>query len=236
MSRLSRIFMVMAMLVSVCCSTVAQKQVKYYKYVKSIYLYKNKVDMAKSELGQFITRNGDYCYESDKYGNSVGHGIMKLTARKGNSVKYVGSSYYGSGSHFTFFDDKGVLNVEANGFVYVYKLSTPPPGVTTCSFISGGETGNPYAAPTAPSVSTSGTSGSNTKSKPAKQYNKWEATTVYDPCPRCGRSGKCPACKGSGKQLAYGNRHLETCSTCHGSGRCPTCNGSGQKARIIRGY
>lgn len=76
----------------------------------------------------------------------------------------------------------------------------------------------------------------NSNSKQEKSYNKWEATTVYDPCSRCSKSGNCPGCKGSGKQVAYGNRHLETCSTCHGSGRCPTCNGSGQKARIIRGY
>lgn len=213
---------------------VAQKRVEYYKYIKSIYLSTNKVSMAKEGLGQFITRNGDVCYESDKYGNTVGNGSLKLTVRQGNNVKYVGGSYYGFNSHFSFFDDKGVLNIEANGFVYVYKRSTPPSGVTTCSFIS--EHSPTYVTPAVPTVPNNNVSGGNSTSKPTKSYNKWEATTVYDPCPRCSRSGRCPTCKGNGKVLAYGNKHTETCSTCYGVGRCPTCNGTGKKARIVRGY
>lgn len=234
MRSLCNIIAVVVMMAFACSCGNAQKRVEYYKYVKSIYLNNKSVTMAQSEQGQFITRDGNSCFESDKYGNTVGNGEMKLTARDGNNVKYVGSSYYGSNSHFTFFEDKGVLNVEAMGFVYVYKRSTPPKGVTTSSFIK--EDSPAYVPPTIPSMPSSNVSGGSSNSKQVKSYNKWEATTVYDPCPRCSRSGKCPACKGSGKLLAYGNKHLETCSTCHGSGRCPTCNGSGQKARIIRGY
>ena len=203
---------------------VAQKRVEYYKYIKSIYLSTNKVSMAKEGLGQFITRNGDVCYESDKYGNTVGNGSLKLTVRQGNNVKYVGGSYYGFNSHFSFFDDKGVLNIEANGFVYVYKRSTPPKGVTTSSFIK--EDSPAYVPPVIPSMpssinNSSGSTGGN------YEYRNPATKTK---CPICNGTGRCDRCGGDGNRIIdlgiRGNR-ISECGVCRGSGRCHQCHGSG---------
>lgn len=215
--------------ISISFSCDAQKSTTYYKYVKSINLSNNAVNTSNGQQGQFITRDGDACYESDKYGNSVGNGSLKRTARNGNTVKYVGCSYYGSNSHFTFFDDNGVLNIEAMNHVFVYKVSTPPQGVTTSSFISQGS--SDYVAPV-PTPTNNYNYGGNSNSNSSNSYNRGSATTVYDPCPRCSHSGRCPTCNGSGKVLAFGNKHAETCSTCHGSGTCPTCHGAGKKGSV----
>ena len=224
MRSLCNIIAVVVMMAFACSCGNAQKRVEYYKYVKSIYLNNKSVTMAQSEQGQFITRDGNSCFESDKYGNTVGNGEMKLTARDGNNVKYVGSSYYGSNSHFTFFDDKGVLNVEAMGFVYVYKRSTPPKGVTTSSFIK--EDSPAYVPPTIPSMpssinNSSGSTGGN------YEYRNPATKTK---CPICNGTGRCDRCGGDGNRIIdlgiRGNR-INECGSCRGSGRCNQCHGRG---------
>ena len=221
MRSLCSIITIVTMIISACSNGDAQKRVVYYKFVKSITLHNNSVQMSNGKQGQFITRDGDDCYESDKYGNSVGNGSMKLTAREGNNVKYVGSSYYGSNSHFTFFDDKGVLNVEAMGMVFVYKRSTPPQGVTTSSFIS--QPSSNYIAP-APmptnNYNTGGTVDNYQYSNPATKTR----------CPICNGTGRCSHCGGDGNRIIdlgiRGNR-ISECGICRGSGRCHQCYGRG---------
>lgn len=46
-------------------------------------------------------------------------------------------------------------------------------------------------------------------------------------CQACHGKGIHQACKGTGKMVAFGNKHITTCTSCHGTGKCPNCNGLG---------
>ncbi|MBP1588799.1 MAG: SEL1-like repeat protein, partial [Kiritimatiellae bacterium] len=53
---------------------------------------------------------------------------------------------------------------------------------------------------------------------------------VKEKCPKCGGSGKCPGCHGSGAIGGlYGNKIA--CPKCKSSGRCPACTGGEKEAK-----
>ena len=46
-------------------------------------------------------------------------------------------------------------------------------------------------------------------------------------CQHCWGKGTHPSCNGTGRRMAFGNKHIESCSDCHGTGKCPSCTGVG---------
>lgn len=123
-----------------CClillfiSVITSAQTYYYQLTKKIVNNTTYTNMAG---GQFITFNGNKCYDSDRNGNSVGNG--ELTYNEGlsdNLLIYTGSSYFGSTTSYRFTSDKSLLNIyTTNGRIYVYRRTSSPSGVYTCSLI-----------------------------------------------------------------------------------------------------
>lgn len=135
----------------IACFALANAYSQNTVYYKLTNIHDNKSSL-KIQGGQFITFIGDICYESDSKGIGVGHGTLTYNpSYSTNSVqRYMGASYWGKDAVYAFNADKSVLNVVLeNGMVLVYKRSTPPNGVYTCSLIrpsqekSGGN-GDPY--------------------------------------------------------------------------------------------
>lgn len=98
--------------------------------------------------GQFITFLGDICFESNKYGKSVGHGNLEINQYQSNSTKkvYVGKSYWGSKTKFIFNADKTKLTISTpDDKKYFYIRKTAPAGVKTCTLIrKSNNTGGSY--------------------------------------------------------------------------------------------
>ncbi len=214
----------------------------YYKLVKYIH---NGTSSTNVSGGQFITFISDICYESDKKGIGVGHGT--LTRCEGYSTSniktYLGKSYWGNDAVFKFTSDFGALNiVTENGDVYLYKRSTAPSGVVTCSLIrrpSNSSESSSYVPsnpvqPTYPNGGDAnngngyvgggnvGNNNENRKQKPTRH--------------------QCSLCNGTGKIVressiaTFGNDTQVYCSVCgrsyfrstgHSHVTCPTCHGKG---------
>lgn len=110
-------------------------QTYYYRFVKSVIKGVENRDVSG---GQYITFEGKKCWESDCNGNSVGNGSMTLDPdNSDNDVTiYWGACYYSPNANFKFNKDKTLLNIETTtGKIYVYRQSTAPAGVLTCSLI-----------------------------------------------------------------------------------------------------
>lgn len=119
--------------VSVLCSlSKLQAQTYYYKLDRIV---RNGVSSTNTSGGQFITFNSRCCYESDKAGYSVGNGRLDYKYVENGLKVYYGESYLGSNSTCLVTQDLNTVNLKAENVVYVYKRSTPPSGVTTCSLI-----------------------------------------------------------------------------------------------------
>ena len=105
----------------------------YYKLTKKI---QNGNEYTNTAGGQFITFAGNKCYDSDKYGISVGNGQLVYEDQySSNSKTYIGQSYFGN-VVYRFKVDLSVLNVIVNdNLIYVYKRQTAPSSATTCSLI-----------------------------------------------------------------------------------------------------
>ncbi len=222
-------------------------QTYYYRYTKSIIKGVTSTDVTG---GQFITFDGKKCFESDKYGNNVGNGSMAYETEASKNTRletYWGSCYWSKNAYMKFNADKSVMNIETNaGKIYVYKRSTPPSGVTTCSLIrkpesqSGGSSeGGGYVSPSYPVQSnypqggyagggtyngsnSSGSTINNSRTEPpVRQPQKKE-------CRLCYGTGKCQTCNGTGWVVRMGIGHSGYCGVCSNhSGRCFSCNGRG---------
>lgn len=218
-------------------SVNAQKKTYYYKLTKKSI---NGATSTNVSGGQFITFMSDICYESTKEGIGVGHGNMTLQKvfSDSNFRTYMGGCYYGSESSYKFTSDLSTLNViTQNGDVYLYKKSTPPSGVTTCSLIRRG------------SIS-GGTSGGEVVNVPTQPiYNggvyvptpTTPPTTTSTPTPTPTRRS-CSHCHGSGtivresSTATYGRDSQRYCNICgrsywlssgHSHVSCPICHGRG---------
>lgn len=198
--------------------------------------------------GQFITFKGNTCYESDKNGHSVCNGSLLFHPELSSDLLiYTGNCYFGNSS-FRFKKDKSLLNVYApSGWVYVYKRTTPPAGVETCSLIkskqknsgsSNSGVGQPTYIPVSvysdvPTGNTSVQRG-NTPSTPSK---KWRTVTREEMCPQCYSTGKCSTCAGKGWYYnPYGSGTL-VCPNCHNhDGKCTKCGGTGKITKTEQVY
>lgn len=228
-----------------CVSFVSAQDVHYYKLTRKV---ENDVSSTQVSGGQFITFISDICFESNNKGVGVGHG--KLTLNKNYSTSecktYQGSSYWGSNTTFKFNSDKSVLNViPYDGNVYVYKRTTPPDGVVTCSLIkkkkqnSEGSSGGiePIYVPTP--IYSGGTTTTPTPIQPAKTGStpskKWRLVTREVDCPHCHHSGKCSTCNGKGGYINPMTGNYITCPNCR-NGWCTHCNGRGTITKTERVY
>lgn len=179
-------------------------QTYYYKLTKTIINGQQNTNVSG---GQFVTFDGKKCFESDKYGKNVGNGSLAYDAEYSKvNETYWGSCYYSKNAYFKFNSDRSLLNIDTNsGKIYVYKRTTPPTGVTTCSLIhekkqSGGGGGGGTVI--------------------VEQHGPMQ---VWVPCGGCSMEpGRCTYCHGSG--WGYNDR---LCSRCGGSGKCTICNGTG---------
>lgn len=187
---------------SVVC---AQKRVEYYVHTKT-YHKDGSVTVESGTSGQFITRNGQVCYDSNREGFSVGNGSLQLKLQQGNTYKYVGSCYYKGECAYTFYDDRGVLNIEdIVGNVYVYKRQTAPSGVHTSSLIKQHPKNDAIIINPTPT--------------PRQE--------IF-PCGVCHETGKCSYCYGKGISPNHAPGIIATCGACNGTGRCSTCKGEGR--------
>ena len=203
---------------------------EYYQWTKIVY--KNgTIKTMDGKSGQFVTRHKQVCYDSDREGFTVSNGSLTLKAKQGNTYMYVGPSYYGTSTSYTFFDGKGILNIKDNeGNVYVYKKATAPSGRKTSSLIAskrnsgsgGGSSGGAVYVPPVNSGDNSGTAKSSTSQG---QHTK---TKHPKSCQNCAGRGVCKTCGGSGTYLPYvGAKSYTRCTGCNGTGRCRICNGTG---------
>ncbi len=204
-------------------------QTYYYKYTKSIIKGKHDTNVSG---GQFITFDGNKCFESDKYGNNVGNGTMAYDAENSKQLKtYWGSCYWSKNAYMKFNADKSVMNIETNaGKIYVYKRATAPAGVTTCSLIRKPESSN----------GGSGGGGDYTPSYPVQTYPQGGYTggVTYNN----GNSGGSSHSNSNSYHQDKPQKTRHTCSACNGKGtierndgtvssygnsgfkkRCPTC-------------
>jgi len=243
---------VIILLVLIVYGQSIDAQTFYYKYTKSIIKGKHDTNVSG---GQFITFDGSKCFESDKYGNNVGNGNMAYdteASKQTNLKTYWGSCYWSKNAYMKFNADKSVMNIETNaGKIYVYKRSTAPAGITTCSLIREPEPSNNegsnggYTPPITPDQQTNpqgGYIGGGTTVNPggggkiiSQEQDKPQKTRHT-----------CTLCKGSGRYerndgsvpLYGGNDYKVRCQECgnehyrstnHRHVTCPQCYGRGYK-------
>lgn len=138
----------------------------YYKLTKKV---QKGIAYTNTAGGQFVTFSGNKCYDSDKYGISVGNGELSYDKQysTANTKTYIGNSYFGN-VIYRFKSDLSVLNVEVNSnLIYVYKRQVAPSSVTTCSLIrkkGGSGSGSGYI-PVNPVTSYGGTLQNSISSK-----------------------------------------------------------------------
>lgn len=215
--------------------TFAQQNVSYYKLEKKV---ENGVQSSNVTGGQFIVFLGNTCCESNMYGLSVGHGTMQYSRTHSDNSKsiYIGQSYWGDNTEFVFNADKSkMVVVDKQGNKYVYKRSTPPAGVTTCSLIRKVEknpndafTPTPAPTPYPPNPYTPTPTPTPNPTPDPPTPNPVQPHQVTKDCNLCHGSGKCNTC--NGKHWYYGiGGSVVTCPNCTPNGACSSCGGSGKK-------
>lgn len=237
---MSRYIYLVFFLCLLCVSLTAQ-ETYFFKLSRT-------VDSAKKSNtnvsgGQFITFIDNICYESDKKGMGVGHGSLTLNKSYSSSSfsVYMGKSYWGDKASFKFNSEKSVLNVILDdGTVYVYKRSTPPANVTTCSLIKGKTSsgGAPPANNPVPAYTPHPPINNGSGSVPSKTLKTKEIRYQED----------CPVCKG--KKTIVQNTYPATfgtnlpdvwCSECgryfsadigHTHRQCNHCRGTGKVEKV----
>lgn len=241
---MNKVFLLLITLV-VCCVSVSS-QTYYYKHTKKIY--SNGTASTSVSGGQFITFQGPICFESDKKGIGVGHGIMEYHAEYSNNLKtYLGKSYWGDDTTFKFSKDLTKLNVyDENGVVYVYTRTTAPANQSTCSLIrkkenhNHGGGGTPYYNGGNPGYSGNNSNMNNNSNTDGgyqpSQKKRWKNVTKTVDCPLC-INGRCNTCSGKGYFYGIGNAIVD-CPNCFGykTGKCSKCQGRGTIEKIEQVY
>ena len=232
-----------AVLWAACWSYLpAQTQTRYYTQLK-IVSADDRSEQKGDGSGQFITFNEKGCYDSDKDGYTVDNGFLKLGKRDGDRAYYSGNSYWGEAT-YVFTENYNRLNVRVSSSdkIYVYVRSTTPAGALTCALIrSNDPPGNapvvPVILPVVPPVN-GGTVISNNR----VTCSKCGGSGVCTSCRGSGRGMTCGACNGRGKKenFGYGVTTWGTCTSCagkgysdcyscsvRGNGKCMQCRGTG---------
>lgn len=211
----------------------------YYKLTKKI---QKGIAYTNTAGGQFVTFWGNKCYDSDKYGISVGNGELSYDKQysTANTKTYVGNSYFGN-VIYRFKSDLSVLNVEVNSsLIYVYKRQAAPSSVKTCSLIRKKENSSSCSEGYIPMNSVpayGGTySGTGTTTSPVRNQNSTQKQQqpVKHTCSLCHGAKRivrdtytplygtedyrirCNEC-GEYFMRSTGHTHI-TCPQCHGKG------------------
>lgn len=223
------------------CISSANAQTYYYKLTKEI---KKGLTNTNVKGGQFITFEDEKCFESNKFGESVGNGVLKYNRYYSSQYKtYTGTCYYGQNAFFRFNSDKSLLNIETNaGKIYVYRRTTPPAGITTCSLIRKSNYSNSgfidgYSSP--PNSTQQPVFGGEKHGGTSLGKNEDSDEKARKQTPT---KHQCSLCNGTGKIIReYGTATFGTdsqvyCSICgrsyfrstgHSHVTCPTCHGKG---------
>lgn len=220
-------------------NTVHAQSTFYYKLDKIV---KKGVVNKNVSGGQFITFIDKCCYESDNKGFSVNHGKMEYSYTNDGIKIYSGDSYWGSSSLFLFTTDMSALNVKVNDEeTFVYKKTSPPADVKTCSLIRKKDyEGSIYAPSVNPVFPNSqhvdyGVGGTATGQSGDSQLGK----SKHDKREKVNR--KCSTCNGKGtyerNDSGFGMaKYKKRCNVCgyefwnnihHWHASCPTCYGKG---------
>lgn len=206
----------------------------YYKLTKKI---QNGVEYTNTGGGQFISFLDNTCYDSDKYGISVGNGELKFDECYSKSTKtYIGNSYFGN-TVYRFKSDLSILNIIVNkNLIYVYKRDTPPTNQTSCSLIrqkKSNET-SPHQATYTPMYDGGYDNTFNSPHTATDKSNVSSSKTkVRNKCPYCtngeriqhesvstyGIDGPRVHCNICNQSWSYGTVHIHhKCNHCKGKG------------------
>ena len=198
------------------------QQTDYYRWDKT-YLKNGTTTKETANNGLFITRKGNVCYDSNREGNSVENGNLKLSYTNNDYAVYTGPCYYGNDCEYVFYDSEGILNiVQPNGTTYVFVRETPPAGRNTCSLIKKNE-----VTPIIPIENNSNNDVSN-------KHPKKKTRRVVD-CSACGGKGSLkqnvatPSGYGVEVRYIYCNECGKSSSTPHRHINCKWCNGRGKR-------
>lgn len=220
------------------CSTfeIFGQTTYYYKLTKKIH---NGNEYTNTGGGQFISFIDNKCYDSDKYGISVGNGQLVYNEQySSNSKTYIGNSYFGN-VMYRFKTDMSVLNVIVNkSLIYVYKRQVTPASATTCSLIRKRGSSSEAYSPSFPNNGYGGgyTTSSGSLSSSSRRQNTMPSRKqpIKHTCSLCngqrrivkdtypslyGQSDyqiKCNECGGYFMR-STGHTHI-TCPQCHGKG------------------
>ena len=243
-SSMNKILIIITLLLS--CIWVNAQDVKYYQLIRK---EKNGVSDKNVSGGLFITFVGSMCFESDKSGVGINHGTMQRSDNYSNAkvTVYDGSKFWGQYTAFKFNSDKTGLNVIFDdGEIYIYKQSSPPEGVITCSLIRKKENDS--------SSGYSPHSSYPVQQDPSQGYPKAEANTSnmnnFEPSSSQRRYVKyyedCFYCHGNGtvvleQSVVTFNLEKRYCNICgesywsdhtHSHVTCKYCKGKGQIEKI----
>ena len=211
----------------------------YYKLTKKI---QNGIEYTNTGGGQFVSFIGNKCYDSDRYGISVGNGQLVYNEQYSSSSKtYIGNSYFGN-VMYRFKTDMSVLNIIVNkSLIYVYKRQTAPSSVTTCSLIRkrGSSSGN--SGSYLPSYPNNGYGGGYNTNNGGSSSSSQRQNTV--PSRTQPTKHTCSLCNGQRRIVKdtnpalYGQSDYRVkcnecggyfmCSTGHTHITCPQCHGKG---------
>lgn len=234
MNKLRDLFVILAL----CCSNaICAQTTHYYKLTKKI---QDGVEYTNTAGGQFVSFIDNACYDSDKYGISVGNGQLTLDDKYSNTSKtYIGNSYFGN-VVYRFKADMSVLNVIVNkNLIYVYRRETPPSSQTTCTLIKQKKSNSTSSNQITYTLVPMYNGGYN------NVYND-SNTTNYNsstPTQKTKVRKKCAYCSGKGEWIQHeyvstfgldGPRvHCNICNqswsygTVHAHHKCNHCNGTG---------
>ena len=237
MNKLRYLFVILVL----CCSNAIYAQTTYYyKLTKKI---QDGVEYTNTAGGQFVSFVNNICYDSDKYGISVGNGQLTFYEEYSNTSKtYIGNSYFGN-VVYRFKTDMSVLNIIVNkNLIYVYTKTTPANNIRTCSLIRKKETNSGSGEI---KVNTSQFQ-FNTNPMPVNTYsggyvpvntysggydnNNTNTNSGKKTCSFCGGTGwiandDAPDFTGGTKWCSMCNKQVRMS---HSHEKCPSCGGSGK--------
>ena len=211
----------------------------YYKLTKKI---QNGIEYTNTGGGQFVSFIGSNCYDSDRYGISVGNGQLVYNEQYSSCSKtYIGNSYFGN-VMYRFKTDMSVLNIIVNkSLIYVYKRQTAPSSVTTCTLIRKRESSSGNSGSYLPSYPNNGYGGGYNTNNGGSSSSSQRQNTV--PSRTQPTKHTCSLCNGQRRIVKdtypslYGQSDYQVkCNECGGyfmrsTGHthitCPQCHGKG---------
>lgn len=238
MNKLRVLFVVIAL----CCSSaICAQTTYYYKLTKKI---QDGVEYTNTAGGQFVSFVNNICYDSDKYGISVGNGQLTFYEEYSNTSKtYIGNSYFGN-VVYRFKTDMSVLNIIVNkNLIYVYTKTTPANNILTCSLIRKKETNSGSGeikvntsqfqfntAPMPVNTYSGGYENNNGSYNNNNTNNNTNTNSGKKTCSLCGGTGwiandDAPDFTGGTKWCSMCNKQVRMS---HSHEKCPSCGGSGK--------